>query len=120
MPFEPLQLTRHGGAAITLDNQYRLRVSAEAMRELKLSPYQYVVISVDVENKRLGLCKQELAKVPNASAVKIDKRGYLGTKAGKEVVKKLALSSGDLPIKFTDIGNFDEGTVYWRAFQLAE
>jgi hypothetical protein len=118
LPFEPLKLTRHGGAAITLDVQHRLRISAEAMRELKLAPYQYVVISVDVENKRIGIAKMELAKVPNASAVKIDKRGYLGTKAGREVLRKLALSAGDLPVKFTDIGNFDEGTVYWRAFEL--
>jgi hypothetical protein len=120
MPFEPLKLTTHGGSSLTIDVYHRLRVSRAAMTELKLSAYQYVVISVDVENKRIGLAKQELAKVPNASAVKIDKRGYLGTKAGKEIIKKLALSSGDLPIKFTDIGNFDEGTVYWRAFQLAE
>jgi hypothetical protein len=120
MPFEPLKLQTHGGSSLTIDVWHRLRVSRAAMTELKLAPYQYVVISVDVENKRIGVAKQELAKVPNASAVKIDKRGYLGTKAGKEVVKKLALSSGDLPIKFTDIGNFDEGSVYWRAFQLAE
>jgi hypothetical protein len=118
MPFEPLKLQTHGGSALTIDVMHRLRVSRAAMTELKLSAYQYVVISVDVENKRVGIAKMELAKVPNASAVKIDKRGYLGTKAGKEVVKKLALSSGDLPIKFTDIGNFDEGTVYWRAFEL--
>jgi hypothetical protein len=120
MPFEPLKLIRHGGAAITLDKLYRLRVSAEAMRELKLSPYQYVVISVDVENKRIGLCKQELAKVPNASAIKIDKRGYLGTRAGKEVVRKLAISSDALPIKFADIGFVDENGVRWRGFEVTE
>jgi hypothetical protein len=119
LPFEPLKLQTHGGSSLTIDVYHRLRVSSAAMRELKISAYQYVVISVDVENKRLGVAKMELAKVPNASAVKIDKRGYLGTKAGKEVVKKLALSSGDLPIKFTDIGNFDEGAVYWRAFELS-
>jgi hypothetical protein len=120
MPFEPLKLQTHGGSSLTIDVQHRLRVSSAAMRELKLSAYQYVVVSVDVENKRIGLAKQELAKVPNASAVKVDKRGYLGTKAGKEIIAKLALGASDLPAKFTDIGNFDEGTVYWRAFQLAE
>jgi hypothetical protein len=118
--FEPLKLARHGGASITLDNLYRLRVSAEAMRELKLTPYQYVVISVDVENRRLGIAKQELAKVANASAVKIDKRGYLGVKAGKELASKLAIVDADLPMRFSDIGNFDEGGTYWRAFELAE
>jgi hypothetical protein len=117
--FEPLKLQTHGGSSLTIDVYHRLRVSSAAMRELKLSAYQYVVISVDVENKRIGLAKMELAKVPNASAVKIDKRGYLGTKAGKEVLRKLAIASDVLPIKFTDIGNFDEGTVYWRAFELS-
>jgi hypothetical protein len=118
MPFEPLKLSTHGGSSLTIDNLMRLRVSRAAMREMKLSAYQYVVISVDVENKRLGLAKQELAKVPNASAVKIDKRGYLGTKAGKEIVAKLAMTAADLPSKFADIGFFDEGGVRWRAFEL--
>jgi hypothetical protein len=118
MPFEPLKLETHGGSSLTLDSQHRLRVSRAAMRELKLSAYQYVVISVDVENKRLGLAKQELAKVPNASAVKIDKRGYLGTKAGKEVLRKLALADNVLPIKFADIGFEDQDGVRWRAFEL--
>jgi hypothetical protein len=120
MPFEPLKLQTHGGSSLTIDVYHRLRVSRAAMTELKLAPYQYVVISVDVENKRLGIAKQELAKVPNASAVKIDKRGYLGTKAGKEVVKKLAIASDVLPIKFSDIGFVDENGVRWRAFQATE
>jgi hypothetical protein len=117
MPFEPLKLETHGGSSLTIDVLHRLRVSRAAMRELKLSAYQYVVISVDVENKRIGLAKQELAKVPNASAVKIDKRGYLGTKAGKEVVRKLAISSDVLPLKFSDIGWEDQDGVRWRGFQ---
>jgi hypothetical protein len=119
LPFEPLKLETHGGSSLTIDVLHRLRVSRAAMRELKLSPYQYVVISVDVENKRLGLAKQELAKVPNASAVKIDKRGYLGTKAGKEIVAKLALTVADLPIKFADIGWEDQNGVRWRGFELS-
>jgi hypothetical protein len=118
LPFQPLILTKHGGSSLTIDVQRRLRVSRAAMSELKLSAYQYVIISVDVENKRLGLAKQELAKVPNASAVKIDKRGYLGTKAGKEIVAKLALTAADLPIKFADIGWEDQNGVRWRAFEL--
>jgi hypothetical protein len=119
LPFEPLKLQTHGGSSLTIDVQRRLRVSRAAMTELKLSAYQYVVISVDVENKRIGVCKQEIAKVPNASAVKIDKRGYLGTKAGKEVVKKLAIASDVLPIKFADIGFVDESGVRWRGFELS-
>jgi hypothetical protein len=116
--FEPLKLQTHGGSSLTIDVLHRLRVSRAAMTELKLSAYQYVVISVDVENKRIGVAKQELAKVPNASAVKIDKRGYLGTKAGKEVVRKLAIGSDVLPIKFADIGFVDEAGTRWRGFEL--
>jgi hypothetical protein len=118
MPFEPLTLTKHGGSSLTIDVMHRLRISSAAMRELKLSPYQYVVISVDVENKRIGVAKQELAKVPNASAVKLDKRGYLGTKAGKEVVKKLALGGDVLPAKFEYIGFIDENGVRWSGFEI--
>jgi hypothetical protein len=118
MPFLPLTLTTHGGSSLTIDVQHRLRVSSAAMRELKLSAYQYVVVSVDVENKRVGLAKQELAKVPNASAVKVDKRGYLGTKAGKEIIAKLALTNENLPAKFADIGWEDQNGVRWRAFEL--
>ncbi|MDQ0270751.1 hypothetical protein [Cytobacillus purgationiresistens] len=120
MPFEPLQISRSGGASLSLDKFYRLRVNSEAMREMKLSAYQYVVISVDVENKRIGLAKQELAKVPNASAIKLDKRGYVGVAAGKLVARKLGLTDGDLPVKFADIGNFDEGGTYWRAFEVTK
>jgi hypothetical protein len=118
MPFEPLKLQTHGGSSLTIDVLHRLRVSRAAMTELKLAPYQYVVISVDVENKRIGVAKMELAKVPGATAIKLDKRGYLGTKAGREVMRKLALADDVLPIKFADIGQIDEGTVYWRAFEL--
>jgi hypothetical protein len=120
MPFQPLKLNRRSQSAVTLDKQLRLRLSSAAMSELKLAPYQYVVISVDVENKRLGLAKQELAKVPNATALKIDKRGYLGTAAGKQVAEKLALGADSLPAVFSDIGNLDEAGTYWRAFELAK
>ena len=120
MPFEPLTFTKHGGSSLTIDVQHRLRISRSALRELKLSAYQYVVISVDVENKRIGLAKQELAKVPNASAVKVDKRGYVGTKAGKEIIAKLALADDMLPAKFADIGWEDQSGVRWRAFELTE
>lgn len=118
--FEPLKLTKHGGSSLTIDVQHRLRVSRGAMTELKLSAYQYVVISVDVENKRIGLARQELAKVPNASAVKIDKRGYLGTKAGKEIVSKLAMTADMLPAKFEYIGFIDENGVRWSGFEIVK
>jgi hypothetical protein len=118
LPFEPLKLNRRSQNIVTLDKQQRLRLSSATMTELKLSAYQYVVISVDVENKRIGLAKMDLAKVPNATALKIDKRGYLGTAAGKQVAEKLALTN--LPSIFHDIGNIDEGGTYWRAFELSK
>jgi hypothetical protein len=68
----------------------------------------------------LALRKWSLPRWPNASAVKIDKRGYLGVKAGKELASKLAIIDADLPMRFSDIGNFDEGGTYWRAFELSE
>lgn len=121
MPFEPLQITsRDGGVTITLDSLYRLRVSAAAAKELGLTTFTPVVISVDVENRRIGLVKQELAKIPNATTLRMDKRGYLGVAAGKQVMRKLALTDDDLPCKFEDIGRIDEGTVFWRAFQLVK
>lgn len=120
MPFQPLQVSRAGDASISVDKYYRIRINSSAMTEMKLAPHQYVVISVDVDNKRVGIAKQELAKVPNASALKIDKRGYIGVSAGKLVARKLGATEADLPLKFDDIGNVDEAGVYWRAFELVK
>jgi hypothetical protein len=117
MPFEPLQLARYGGSSLTIDKFRRLSISSAAKKEIKLSAHQYVVISVDVENKRIGIAKQELAKVPNATAVSLDKRGYLGTKAGKEIANKLALTDGSFPAKFEYIGFIDENGVRWSGFE---
>lgn len=118
MPFEPLKLESSRPSALTIDKYFRLSISSSAKKELKLQSYQYVVISVDVENKRIGVAKQELAKVPNASSVKLDKRGYFGTKAGKEIVKKLMLTEKGIPAKFVDIGWIDSDGTRWRAFEL--
>lgn len=118
MPFEPLNFGGRGQVAMTIDVSMRLRFSAKAVKELALTQFTPVVVSVDVENKRIGVAKQELAKVPNASTVRPDKRNYLGTKAGKDVCDKLALTKADLPATFKYVGKVDEGTVYWHAFEL--
>ncbi|PFP30239.1 hypothetical protein COJ96_05875 [Bacillus sp. AFS073361] len=118
MPFEPLQLARQSGKSLTIDKQHRIRLSATMRQELALTTFTPVVISVDVENKRVGVVKQELAKIPNASVVRPDKRGYLGVAAGKLVVSKLALADADLPLKFEYVGKIDEGSVFWHSFQL--
>jgi hypothetical protein len=117
MAFEPLNITRNGGVALTIDKMYRLRISFTALKELAITTFTPVVISVDVENKRLGIVKQDLAKVPNATTVRPDKRGYLGVKAGKMVVDKLAMSPSDLPAKFEYEGKIDEGTTFWHSFK---
>lgn len=118
MPFEPLQIASRGGVALSIDRLRRIRLSTAAMKELGLTTFTPVVISVDVENKRLGVVKQELARVPNASVVRPDKRGYLGVATGKLAVDKLALSEADLPAKFAYIGRVDEGAVFWETFEL--
>jgi hypothetical protein len=120
MPFEPLQIAKHGANSLSLDKFYRLRLSSAAMRELKLTAYQHVVLSVDVENKRVGLAKQELAKVPNATAVKPDKRGYLAITAGKQVAAKLGLTDADLPLRFEYVGFVDDSGVRWSAYELTK
>jgi hypothetical protein len=71
MPFEPLSFERHGGCKMTVDALKRLRLNSAAMRELKLTAHQYVVMVIDVDLKRIGVAKQELAKAPGANAIKI-------------------------------------------------
>ena len=120
MPFEPIQITRHGGVSLTIDKMRRIRLSSSALKELAITPFTPVVVSVDVENRRIGVVKQDIAKVPNASVVRPDKRGYLGIATGKRVIEKLALTDDDLPAKFTYVGKVDEGSVFWHTFELAE
>ncbi|MDR7001583.1 hypothetical protein [Neobacillus niacini] len=120
MPFEPLQIARRGGKSLTIDKHHRIRLSAIMRKELALTQFTPVIISVDVENKRVGVVKQDLAKVPNASVVRPDKRGYLGVAAGKQVVSKLALADADLPLKFEYVGKVDEGSVFWHSFELVK
>jgi len=121
MPFEPIKITgRAGGAWLSIDKSYRLRLSNEAKEKLAITPFTPFVVSVDVENKRIGLVKQELAKIPDVRVVKIDKRGYVGTKVGKDICDKLAMLHADLPRRFEYVGRIDEGTVFWEAFQLSK
>ncbi|QVY62973.1 hypothetical protein [Cytobacillus gottheilii] len=117
MPFQPLHIPRAPMPTVTLDKALRLSLGRGTIVALNISPSDYVVVSVDVENKRLGIAKQELAKVPGATAVKMDKRGYLGTAIGRLVASKLGMSESDLPIRFVSDGQVDEGTVHWHAFQ---
>ncbi|AZU61049.1 hypothetical protein [Neobacillus mesonae] len=118
MGFEPLNLASRGGNSLTIDKFRRIRLSSSALKALALTNFTPVVVSVDVENKRVGIVKQELAKIPNASVVRPDKRGYLGIAAGKMVADKLALTDDDLPAKFSYVGKVDEGSVFWHGFEL--
>jgi hypothetical protein len=119
LPFVPLQIARHGGISLTIDKLKRIRLSSSARKELALTNFTPVIVSVDVENKRLGVVKQDLAKIPNASVVRPDKRGYLGIAVGKMTVDKLALTDADLPAKFEYVGKVDEGSVFWHSFELS-
>lgn len=118
MPFEPLNLASRGGISLTIDKFRRIRLSSSALKELALTTFTPVIVSVDVENKRIGVVKQELAKIPNASVVRPDKRGYLGVATGKMAVDKLALTDDDLPARFNYVGKVDAGSVFWHAFEL--
>jgi hypothetical protein len=118
MPFEPIQLSRHGGVSLTIDKFRRIRLSSAARKELALTNFTPIIVSIDAENKRVGVVKQELAKLPKASVLRHDKRGYLGIATGKQVVSKLALTDADLPAKFEYVGKVDEGSVFWHSFDL--
>src|SRR5690606_29738147 len=107
--------TRH--PTITIDKYGRIRISKAALNELGWRPYQLVVCSVDADYMRIGLARQELAKVPNATPAKIDKRGYIHG-LGKGIVDKLALNLADAPFKFEYVGPVDELHTRWYAFQL--
>jgi hypothetical protein len=118
LPFEPIQAASRGGTSLTIDKIGRIRLSSSALREMALTTFTPVIVSVDVENKRIGVIKQDLAKIPKASVVRPDKRGYLGIATGKQVIDKLALTDGDLPAKFEYVGKVDEGSVFWHSFEL--
>lgn len=120
MPFEPLSVASRGDNAVTIDKFRRLRLSSSALKALALTQFTPVVVSVDTELKRVGIVKMELAKIPNASTVRPDKRGYLGTAIGKKVCDKLALTDDDLPAKFVYVGKVDSGPVFWHAFEMSE
>jgi hypothetical protein len=118
MPFEPIQLSRQGGVSLTIDKLRRIRLSSAARKELALTNFTPIIVSIDAENKRVGIVKQELAKLPKASVLRHDKRGYLGIATGKQVIDKLALTDADLPAKFEYVGKVDEGSVFWHSFEL--
>jgi hypothetical protein len=117
MPLTPISAgERQGASFISIDKQKRLAFSRKLMRELRLNAgLQTVVLAIDVENKRVGVVRQDLAKVPNVNAFKVDKRGYT---SGRAVLSKLAIADADLPVRFQDIGFIDEQGQRWRAFQL--
>jgi hypothetical protein len=120
LPFEPIQAVSRGGISLTIDKIGRIRLSSSARKELAVTPFTPVIVSVDTENKRIGVVKQDLAKIPKASVIRPDKRGYLGIATGKQVINKLALTDADLPAKFEYVGKVDEGTIYWHSFELVK
>lgn len=118
MPFEPIVINNRSISYITIDKFGRLRINKLAMQTLKLEPHQYIVTSVDVDLKRIGIAKQELSRVPNASIAKVDRRGQVSG-VGKRIAEKLSLNLDQAPFFFNDIGWVDEAGVRWRAFELS-
>lgn len=119
MPFEPIVINNRSMSYISLDKFGRLRINKLAMKALKLEPHQYIVASVDVDLKRIGIAKQELSRVPNASIAKLDRRGQVSG-IGKRIAEKLSLNLSQAPFFFVDIGWVDDAGVRWRAFELTE
>lgn len=119
MPLEPIIVVGNRQSYLSIDKYGRLRLNSAAKAELKVSAYQYVVTSVDVDLKRIGIAKQELAKAANATAAKVDKRGYVSG-VGKHIARKLALNLADAPFMFEDVGFVDYNGVRWRAFDLVD
>lgn len=119
MPLIPISAgERSGQSFLAIDKQKRLSFSRKLMRELRLEGgLTTVVLAIDVENKRVGVVRQDLAKVPNVNAFKVDKRGYT---SGRVVLDKLAIDDTQLPLRFYDIGYIDEQGQRWRAFELRE
>lgn len=119
MPFEPIVKKRSRGNAkrVSIDKYGRLSISQAARDEIKLESHQYLVVSVDVAKKRIGIVKQDVEKVANATTFKVDKRGYVHS-VGREISEKLALDLSKAPFQFDYVGRFDEGDVYWYAFEL--
>jgi hypothetical protein len=117
MPLTPISAgERQGSSFISIDKQKRLSFSRQLMRELRLSAgLQTVVLAIDVENKRVGVVRQDLAKVPNVNAFKVDKRGYT---SGRAVLSKLAIDDAQLPIRFVDAGFEDTQQGRFRIFEL--
>jgi hypothetical protein len=110
---------RPGGKFLTLDSQRRLALSAAFREELAIKGVSaWIVVSYDVKTKTIGIVKQDVEKVPNAHAFKVDQRGYIS--AGGPIMDKLGLSVDGAPYRFEDIGFIDEGGVRWRAFRLVD
>jgi hypothetical protein len=119
VPLTPISAgERQGAAFLAIDKQKRLSFSRQLMRELRLSGgLQTVVLAVDPEFKRIGVQRQDLAKVANVTAYKVDKRGYT---AGRNVLSKLAIPDTALPIRFIDVGFEDQQDGRWRVFELKD
>lgn len=107
---------RFGQKFLTIDKQLRLSFSSALRKELRLeSGLEWVVLAVDPENMRIGVVRQDLAKVKNVDAFRIDQRGYT---SARTIIDKLAINKASLPIRFVDGGNLDEDGQRWRVFEM--
>ena len=106
------------GKYITLDKQGRLMLSAALRRELAIDGVPaWLALSYDVKTRTIGIVKQDVERVANAQAIKVDTRGYTST-GGRAVADKLAIDVRRGPFRFVDAGRLDDSGVYWRIFRL--
>jgi hypothetical protein len=118
MPLVPInnESNRFGEKYLTIDKQKRLQLSAALRKELNIHGVpSWIVIAIDVENMRIGIVKQELAKVTNVKAFKLDQRGYC---SGRYVMDKVNLNVDGTPYRFIDAGTEDQDGQRWRVFEL--
>lgn len=108
--------TRFGEKFITLDAHQRLCLSSALRKELNIDGVPaWIVLAYDIENHRIGIVKQELAKVPNVKAFKVDQRGYT---SAKYVIDKAKIDVATLPLRYVDAGFVDLNGQRWRTFEL--
>jgi hypothetical protein len=107
--------SRRGDKFITIDKYRRICLSTSLRKELALKGNEWLYVSFDNENKRIGVVKSELAKLPNVKPFKFDARGYT---SANSILENNVISEADLPLRFVDIGKIHEGGVAWRAFEL--
>jgi len=116
MAFKILSNNRYGSKFITIDRNYRIALSAAVRKELGIyGKVGKIFIMADKENKRLGIVRQESARVPNANPFAVDRRGYVNA---RQIIHETGWYNKDKPIRFEEDGweNFEGNK--WYIFRM--